>query len=326
MTPSRLHFGFLNLGAGYGRKFGSVGLTLEYPNYVIEAQRGIRTQVSGFDALRAASLLDRLMRHLRIREGLKVHIKGNIPRHVGLGSGTQLSLALGTLISRAFKIHLDQRSIPLMTGRRRMSGIGTAAFERGGFIVDGGLRDEEAKPNYPIRTPHVVVRRSFPQDWIMVTIIPRAPRGLSGSQEKQAFSRLISPGPQYVGKICRLVLTRLLPSLVDKEIEDFGQALTSLQLLVGKCFATVQGGVFAGRHVQTCVKFLLKHGAYGAGQSSWGPTVYGLVEGRDEAELLMECVREKLLSSIGGIVFGTVANNDGARVFLNHRLQRAVNC
>jgi len=34
------------------------------------------------------------------------------------------------------------------------------------------------------------------------------------------------------------------------------------------------------------VKNLLNGGAYGAGQSSWGPTAYGLIEGSKRAEKL----------------------------------------
>jgi beta-ribofuranosylaminobenzene 5'-phosphate synthase len=51
-----------------------------------------------------------------------------------------------------------------------------------------------------------------------------------------------------------------------------------VQQLVGDAFAPVQGGRF---HPQAgaLVGALLRGGAAGAGQSSWGPAVYGVVGG-----------------------------------------------
>jgi len=61
-----------------------------------------------------------------------------------------------------------------------------------------------------------------------------------------------------------------------KELEEFGTALTRIQQLVGDSFASAQGGRFHPR-AGARVDALLRLGAAGAGQSSWGPTVYGVV-------------------------------------------------
>ena len=91
----------------------------------------------------------------------------------------------------------------------------------------------------------------------------------------QAFARL-APTPEYSAAIAQLVLTSLLPALVERDVEEFGAALTRVQQLVGDSFAAVQGGRFHPR-ASGLVDALLEAGAAGAGQSSWGPAVYGLV-------------------------------------------------
>src|SRR6185369_14505046 len=97
----------------------------------------------------------------------------------------------------------------------------------------------------------------------------------SGAAEAQAFGRLV-PSAERSAAIAQLVLTSLLPALVDRELEEFGAALTRVQQLVGDAFAPVQGGRF---HPQAgpLVEALLDGGAAGAGQSSWGPAAYGVV-------------------------------------------------
>jgi beta-ribofuranosylaminobenzene 5'-phosphate synthase len=62
------------------------------------------------------------------------------------------------------------------------------------------------------------------------------------------------------------------------------------------------------------IEFMISHGAYGSGQSSFGPTAFGLVQGEDEAERLREEVAAFLSSETGGEAFVTSANNVGAAV------------
>jgi beta-RFAP synthase len=120
--------------------------------------------------------------------------------------------------------------------------------------------------------------------------------------------------PSHVEKVSRLLLMKMLPALVEKDIINFGQALTEVQRLVGESFAGIQGGHFANPLSEQIINFLLERGAAGAGQSSWGPTVYGLVNGKAAASLLSN-EAGKYLSSIGcGQSFYVQPDNHGARV------------
>jgi len=114
-----------------------------------------------------------------------------------------------------------------------------------------------------------------------VLAIPAAEPGLSGGAEEAAFADLRSD-PERSAAIAQIVLTALLPALVERDLAEFGAALTALQRLVGDAFAPAQGGTFHPRSA-ALVEALLRHGAAGAGQSSWGPAVYGIAGGEEQA-------------------------------------------
>src|ERR687893_2982096 len=124
------------------------------------------------------------------------------------------------------------------------------------------------------------MRHAVRDAWRIVLVVPRAERGLSGPAEVQAFGRLV-PSAERSAAIAQLVLTSLLPGLVERDVEEFGEALTRVQRLVGDTFAPVQGGRFHPR-AGALVEALLRGGAAGAGPSSLGPAVYGVV-GSDAA-------------------------------------------
>jgi predicted sugar kinase len=105
----------------------------------------------------------------------------------------------------------------------------------------------------------------------------------------------------------------LLPALADGDLEQFGRALTEVQEITGHWFASAQGGTFAAGPSRALVRRLAEWGAKGVGQSSWGPTVYGIVEGADAAARLADRVRASLGPS--GQVFEGPFRSEGARVW-----------
>ena len=104
----------------------------------------------------------------------------------------------------------------------------------------------------------------------------------------------------------------LLPALVEAHLAEFGAALTQLQRLVGESFSPVQGDRFANPRSAELIEGMLEWGAAGAGQSSWGPTVYGLVEGEDRGHSLKAHV-QKILGNQGEVDL-VAFNNQGVQV------------
>jgi beta-ribofuranosylaminobenzene 5'-phosphate synthase len=133
---------------------------------------------------------------------------------------------------------------------------------------------------------------------------------LSGVAEEHAFQRLV-PSAERSAAIAQLVLTSLLPALVERDVDEFGAALTRVQQLVGDAFAAVQGGRFHPR-AAALVEGLLRAGAAGAGQTSWGPAVYGVV-GTESAGRELAGRMEGVLDGEGSVELVTF-DNRGARV------------
>ena len=158
-------------------------------------------------------------------------------------------------------------SLAALSGRGRRSGIGLHGFLRGGLIVDGGRRDE-AHP------PPLLARMPFPEDWSILIVQPPGPRGRHGPDEVQAFRELPPLPDRVTERLCRLVLLGILPAVAEGDLPAFGQALIELQSHVGAAFSPVQEGLYASRNSELLIAQLRRLGLAGAGQSSWGPTVY----------------------------------------------------
>src|SRR5258708_4802992 len=99
-TTARLHLGFLDLEAGLGRRFGSLGLSLDAPATRLTLRAARATLVEGAESERAGHHLAVLARHLGVDGGHVLTIDEVIPPHAGLGSGTQLALAVGAALRR----------------------------------------------------------------------------------------------------------------------------------------------------------------------------------------------------------------------------------
>src|SRR4030095_652439 len=88
-----------------------------------------------------------------------------------------------------------------------------------------------------------------------------------------------------------LLLMAVLPALVDADLVMFGAALREIQETTGRWFAPIQGGTFAHGPRADLVRRVTDWGAFGVGQSSWGPTVYGIVQGEETGLQLADRLR-----------------------------------
>jgi beta-RFAP synthase len=263
-APARLHLGMLAVGDAGTRRFGGLGVAVERPAVIVEAEAADELSVEGAD--RALAFAQRCRDALGL-PGAHLRVVEAIPSHVGLGSGTKLALAVAQALATVHGRSLDAPALAAAAGRAARSAVGMWTFALGGLVVEGGIRGEGSAP--------LLMRHAMPEEWRIVLVLPEAEPGLSGPAEVHAFERLV-PSAERSAAIAQLVLTSLLPALVERELEEFGGALTRIQQLVGDEFASMQGGRFHPR-AGDLVEALLEGGAAGAGQSSWGPAVYGVV-------------------------------------------------
>jgi beta-ribofuranosylaminobenzene 5'-phosphate synthase len=308
-APARLHFGALDLRGGLGRWFGGIGAAAPAPTLVVSACPAPTLEVGGEDADRAADFARRLLPHLAPGpdSGARLCVHRALPAHAGLGSGTQLALAVGRALAELYGITMDAAGLARAAGRARRSAIGTWTFGGGGLVLEGGRRSqsEDVAP--------LLARLPFPPRWRCVVAVPHATSVMSGITEEQAFEQLPSPSERDVERVAHLVLMALLPSLADADLETFGTALSEIQSINGRWFAPVQGGTFAAGPTEELVRRMTEWGASGVGQSSWGPAVYGIVDGEDAGLRLAERARDVL--GTAGTVHQGAFRSEGARVW-----------
>jgi beta-ribofuranosylaminobenzene 5'-phosphate synthase len=306
-TPARLHFGLIDLNGDLGRLFGGLGVGIDQPNVVLEAQYAEKMTVTGEKTELVKKLAKRFFEIYGVKTGASINVKQSIPEHSGLGSGTQLALAVAKALSKLFNVDASTQALAESMGRGQRTSVGTTIFEQGGFVVDGGKYT--SKKLFPV----TIVRQPFPQNWVFVVAVPNVKKGLAKNEEATAFGALAPMTAEEAGRMCRLTMMKLLPSLVDGDIKGFGEALTEIQTVIGDYFAKVQGGTYSSTAAAEGIALLQQLGAYGAGQSSWGPAFYGLTL-KEQAKEIKSKVQAFLSKGVGGKVFVAKSNNRGAYV------------
>ncbi len=294
-SSGRLHMGFFDLHGGLGRKFGSIGLSLDAPDLLIRANPSRILNVTGEHAVpetlisKAAAIAQQLLAALNIHESVELDIMQHIPEHAGLGSGTQLALAIGAALNRLYQLNLSTPQLAELTGRGGRSGIGIAAFDHGGLLIDGGRISGSGIGTSTV--PPLLARYSFPEQWRILLIFDANQPGIHGEQERMAFNQLPTFSESLAAHLCRHVLMQAMPALVEHDLTAFGHSIQTLQTHVGDYFAPAQGGRYASRLVGDVLEYLEKTGVDCFGQSSWGPTGFAVFENALAAEKHLQALK-----------------------------------
>ena len=299
-APNRLHFGLLSLPVdGFDRwpgpndepglpvrHFGGVGLMIDQPGLCVRAEPADDWGSVGELGERALAVARRFVATLPAEEQrpFSIAVEHAPVEHVGLGVGTQLGCAVAkALETETGHAAWSEVELARRVGRGERSAIGVHGFSRGGLIVEGGKRPDEA-------ISPLVCRMAFPEDWAVLLCLPEDGSEWFGLRERQAFVRLskLAPSPSETEALCRLVLMGLLPALSAVDLRAFGEALQEFNARVGDVFAAAQGGRYGSPKIAEWVGRLQGRGLAGVGQSSWGPTVFAIVPKAEAAERLRE--------------------------------------
>jgi beta-ribofuranosylaminobenzene 5'-phosphate synthase len=308
--------GFIDLGASLGRRFGSLGVALNEVATRLTVRAASHLTVSGPSTELAMASARALSRALAVPAAVAIDIEQAIPQHVGLGSGTQMALALGVALSRFYGLDVTVRDIARLIERGERSGIGIAVFEQGGFIIDGGRGPRT-------RTPPVIVRMDVPSDWRFIVIFDESGQGLHGQDEVAAFKSLPPFPADETARLCHRILMQALPALAEQDIQRFGAVISELQRSVGEYFASVQGGRFTSPAVSEALGWLEREGAVGIGQSSWGPTGFCLIGGIQRAQALFRRVEAAFAADSGLRFLLASGRNRGADIGVGETADRS---
>lgn len=314
-APGRLHLGFLDPAGTLGRRFGSLGLAIDGFETVVELGAAEADAFSAAPGVPPAEL-DRAVAHVQALRGhsgrrapLQLHLRQVLPPHAGLGSGTQLALAVGRAFAVWQGLDVSTPQLAAWLGRGLRSGVGIAGFDQGGLLLDGG-------PG-PLGQPApLLARLTLPEEWRVVVVLDPRQQGLAGSAEKEALARL-APLPQPVAaELCHLVLMQVLPGAADGDFALFARGLSRMQALLGAHFAPAQAaGAYASAAVARAMHALAQlagEGGAGIGQSSWGPTGFAVVPSAPAAQALLAAAQPSLDPALA--VHLVRARNHGARI------------
>lgn len=297
-SRGRLHMGFFDLHGGLGRKYGGIGLSLSEPVQTLTVSMADSWHAGHESNARALAIAQQLMAKLNLKGALKLELEQGLPEHAGLGSGTQLALSVGAAISHLFQLNLSTKEVAVLGARGARSGIGIAAFDHGGLLIDGGRQLESGnKSGAASSLPPLLARYAFPEAWRILLVLDNSQAGVHGEHELAAFDQLPPFPENLAAHLCRQVLMQAMPALLEQDLNAFGQAIQALQASVGDYFAPAQGGRYASAEVAAVLRHLAAQGVSCVGQSSWGPTGFAVFADAASAEAHLAQLKTKFAQS-----------------------------
>jgi beta-RFAP synthase len=215
---------------------------------------------------------------------LSVCLHETLPTHAGFGSGTQLALALGRAFAAVHGIEVTSAELAALLGRGARSGIGIAAFDAGGLVLDAGPGRRGPAP--------VLARVPFPPCWRVLLVIEPQMRGRHGADEAHALAAL-PPLPQAAAAgLAHLTLMGILPAALEADFRAFARGVSEMQRVLGAYFAPAQGGnAYTSPAVARLLQWIGANFEAGVGQSSWGPTGFAIFESPPAARRAVDDAR-----------------------------------
>ena len=253
-----------------------------------------------------------------VRIGLatsSVALESRIPRHVGLGSGTQfaLSIVLGGEILAGGDKNFAGPSLWRRAGRGATSKVGCAGFDDGGLILDLG-RPASAKialgPSHFADLAHAhdrTLRFSFPE-WDILVVIPNRWERVFGEKERLLFAALAQEDHCAALETAFIQERQLLPAARERDLIAFDAAMRATRN-VGLKRREIE---YRGDPLTALIADLEGQGLSAVTLSSWGPAVVGFAEGMNAHERAR--VAERASTRHDANVFWTRADNQGRRV------------
>ncbi|MBY9007446.1 MAG: hypothetical protein KGD63_11880 [Candidatus Lokiarchaeota archaeon] len=310
---------------GYtGRVDGGIGLMLNQPNVVFEASNSAKEfKIEAHKYYRESIEIinekaSKIFKKYNINnKNFHFNLIKYYPSHVGLGSKTQLSLAIANSIAKLKNLEINHRELTKIVERGGTSGIGWKGFLTGGFILDAGhefgigkekenfLPSSASKSADPALT---LLRYDIPENWRFVLTIPNIKKGAYGDEEVSIFKKYTPIPKEEVNEVSHQILMKIIPGLLKNDLDCFGEGLKSIQSIgFKKIEIKLQNKV-----VKDLLNFIDNYGAKAYGMSSFGPSVVGIVDSDFQAKKMLQAIQDHL-KDIGGHFYICKPNNIGAK-------------
>ncbi|MFX0056710.1 MAG: beta-ribofuranosylaminobenzene 5'-phosphate synthase [Candidatus Hodarchaeota archaeon] len=325
-TPCRIHLSLIDENGYTGRVDGGIGLMLDRPNVVFEASNHAEEfKIEAHKYYRESievinEQASKVFKAFNIsNKNFHFYLRRYYPSHVGLGSKTQLSLAIAKAITKLKNINdVSINQLTKLVERGGTSGIGWRGFEYGGFILDGGhdfgkgkeketfLPSSASKSANPALT---ILRYPIPENWRFVLVIPNIKKGAYGDEEISIFQTHAPIPKGEVNEVSHQILMKVIPGILKNDLKCFGEGLRRIQSIgFKKVEIDLQNEV-----VKDILRFFEEYGLKAYAMSSFGPSVVGITENDDQANQLLKLVQIRLKGT-GGHIYICKPNNCGAKI------------
>jgi beta-RFAP synthase len=275
---------------------------VDAPGVAVTASLAESWRFEGTLASRAQSFAFRFMQSVpeNLRQSFQVLVERCPREHTGLGVGTQLGLSVSKALAVALALpERDSSELAMAIGRGERSAVGVHGFDRGGLLVEiGKLPGERISP--------LLSQVRLPESWRIVLLMPPSATEWSSTREQIAFAAA-RPGNRHA--LQNLATKGILLAAETGDLQSFGDAVHEYNRLAGEPFAAAQGGAYASPAIAELIGSLRENGIRGVGQSSWGPTVFAIVEDQEIAASIAKRYRSRLPVFV-------------ARVSSGHRIER----
>ncbi|MFX1311058.1 MAG: beta-ribofuranosylaminobenzene 5'-phosphate synthase [Promethearchaeota archaeon] len=325
-TPCRIHLSLIDENGYTGRVDGGIGLMLDRPNVVFEASNNAKEfKIEAHRYYRESievinEIASKVFKTFNINnKNFHFYLKRYFPSHVGLGSKTQLSLAIATAITKLKNIsNTSINQLTKLVERGGTSGIGWRGFETGGFILDGGHdfgKGKEKETFLPssasisANPALTIFRHDIPENWRFILVIPNVKKGAYGDEEISVFQNYAPIHKNEVNEVSHQIIMKIIPSLIKNDLDGFGEGLKRIQSIG---FKKIEINL-QHRIVQDLLVFFDEYGLKAYGMSSFGPSVFGIVESDSEAVDLLKIVQKNQKNG-GGHIYICKPNNTGAKI------------
>lgn len=284
-APSRIHFGLFGGRNDKGVSFGGLGAMVDHPGIEITLEADDQFSFAGPQQERLREFVEAWIEQAKLDspEQFRLELVQSPASHVGLGTGTQLGMAISAALFQFYFGEIPSiEKVAQFAQRGLRSGVGIYGFLHGGFIVDRGREPDQELPQLDIHL-------TFPQDWRIVLMQLRSTPTFFGQKEVNVFEGrkkldLISKR----NRLIEIANEKILPALLHADFGKFAESIFEFGKTSGSYFSSIQGGPFNGKRITEIIDLARQHEITGVGQSSWGPTVYALASSEEHANQIVE--------------------------------------
>jgi len=295
----------IDLNGSLGRIDGGFGISLTNPHFRIEFSdecNGICIEGQKFEYNKLIPELIRAIEgHFNTKfEKVAIKIIETVIPHVGFGSKTQFLLTITKGLCHLKGIHPSIEELARLVHRGGTSGIGTRAFEHGGFIVDvghsfgPGKEKESFLPSSASFAPPAPLLFQFklPDYWRIILVHFQVKPGANNIEEINHFQQNCPISVHDVEQISHRVLMQIIPAIMSADLTTLAEGLWFINFHGFKHIEIK----LQHTYIQKEMQYLHEHYVEPIGMSSFGPILYLITESQQKAEKIAQEIELQITS------------------------------